>query len=734
MTNTKATKRALGSSVLALFLCFAMLLGTTYAWFTDNVTSANNIITAGNLDVELYYQAEGQSDWTQVTTGTNVFKGTLWEPGHTEVVRLKVVNEGSLALKYQLGVNIVDETGSTTKDGDPLMLSDYIKYGIVDGAKSYTRDTAIAAVEGNATPLKNAYSSDSIKLNSKEEKIVTMVVYMPETVGNEANYMTGAAKPEIQLGINVFATQASVENDSYGKDYDKDAVYYDVLVSTVDELYAAVEAASGDIVIAIDGAITLTKTLSKSGLKSIKFVPWNGSATIDQATYNMHFDGARVTFEGLTLTHGEKAYGNGGQTSTAFAVWNAKEVNYVDCTFNRSVGTIHAGIHNFIGCVFNGVENPGNTKSEYPLYICDGEEYNVIDCTFNCTNRGAILFYNDGGDGTDTLNISNTRFFGDIISDKTAVEIHNNSQTQVYNVNIKDVMVGDGVINGLYRIKPANVGEVNVIAEGVKEVYNASNKNELNSKIENARPGETICFENDIDLSNGTFEIRNDVIVDLCGQTITGKHGWAIISLYNGASVRNGHIKVESNVAAIKAYNAGSIENITIHIDPIEYNKIATAIAVQEHGGNGHVELIKDVTITGATQGIEIIGSGAKIDKIENVHIETVYNGKKTDGTVCNGVALQVVNGSVGEIINSTFKGENYGVQMIVKGGYDVSVTMTNCTVEGGDAAVYVHNNGISNTSPITFIYDADTIIKGEIKDGLSANYSGTSTVTKKEN
>ena len=55
MTNIKATKRALGSSVLALFLCFAMLLGTTFAWFTDSVTSANNIITAGNLDVDLKY-------------------------------------------------------------------------------------------------------------------------------------------------------------------------------------------------------------------------------------------------------------------------------------------------------------------------------------------------------------------------------------------------------------------------------------------------------------------------------------------------------------------------------------------------------------------------------------------------------------------------------------------------------------------------------------------------------
>ena len=93
MTNVKSTKKALIASILSLCMCFSMLLGTTFAWFTDSVTSANNIITAGNLDVELYYQVEGQTDWTKVTDQTSIFKkDALWEPGYTEVVKLKVVN------------------------------------------------------------------------------------------------------------------------------------------------------------------------------------------------------------------------------------------------------------------------------------------------------------------------------------------------------------------------------------------------------------------------------------------------------------------------------------------------------------------------------------------------------------------------------------------------------------------------------------------------------------------
>ena len=86
MTN-KTTKRALLSSTVALFLCFAMLMGTTYAWFTDSVTSANNVIQSGNLDVVLEYKSAWSDNWAHVDENTKIFKdGALYEPGYTEVV------------------------------------------------------------------------------------------------------------------------------------------------------------------------------------------------------------------------------------------------------------------------------------------------------------------------------------------------------------------------------------------------------------------------------------------------------------------------------------------------------------------------------------------------------------------------------------------------------------------------------------------------------------------------
>ena len=92
MNNKKSTKRTLLTSVLSLVLCMAMLIGTTFAWFTDSVTSGNNIIKSGNLDIELEYYNEDTKEWKTVEGASDIFTSNLWEPGHTEIVYLKLTN------------------------------------------------------------------------------------------------------------------------------------------------------------------------------------------------------------------------------------------------------------------------------------------------------------------------------------------------------------------------------------------------------------------------------------------------------------------------------------------------------------------------------------------------------------------------------------------------------------------------------------------------------------------
>jgi len=295
MTN-KNTRRAFLASLMALLLCVSSLLGTTYAWFTDSVTSSNNIISSGNLDVELYYQVEGQSDWTKVTDTTNIFKeNTLWEPGHTEVVKLKVVNEGSLALKYNLGINVASETGSTNVNGVDFLLSEFIKFAVIDGNNTYTRDTAIAAAEAEgATSLKTAYNSGVTTLLAGEEAIVTMVVYMPTTVGNDANAKMGAPVPTINLGLNLFATQTAYEEDSFNDQYDADAM---TIVTTAAEAQAALDnAKKGDVIVLAPGNYGTLYMRPTTNTNVTKEVDWQGN-NYSWETYSLFED---ITILGTT--------------------------------------------------------------------------------------------------------------------------------------------------------------------------------------------------------------------------------------------------------------------------------------------------------------------------------------------------------------------------------------------------------------------------------------------------
>ena len=226
MTKTKSTKRALLMSALSLLMCVSMLIGSTFAWFTDSVSSMNNIIKSGNLDVEMEYY-DGDS-WEKVTATTNVFEeNTLWEPGHTEVVYLRVSNLGTLALKYNLGINIVSEIESINVAGEALRLSDYIEFGAIESetATTYADRAAARAAVTNAKVLSEGYTMAGNIKAGEDADYVALVVYMPETVGNEANYRTGEVAPEITLGLNLMATQYTHEEDSFDNQYDADAMF-----------------------------------------------------------------------------------------------------------------------------------------------------------------------------------------------------------------------------------------------------------------------------------------------------------------------------------------------------------------------------------------------------------------------------------------------------------------------------------------------------------------------------
>ena len=225
---TKSSKRALLLSALAIVLCIAMLIGTTYAWFTDTASTAVNKIQSGNLGVQLEYSKDF-SEWKNVTEVTKLFEdSTVWEPGRTEIVYLRVKNAGTLALKYTLGIyNLYNSTGKNVL-GNKYRLSDYVKLGAVEADAAYAdRAAAINAVDADAKLISDIDNSGmaGASLEPNDTKIYALVLYMPTEVGNEANPKNKdpywAAK--MSFGISVSATQAMSESDSFDNTYDEDA-------------------------------------------------------------------------------------------------------------------------------------------------------------------------------------------------------------------------------------------------------------------------------------------------------------------------------------------------------------------------------------------------------------------------------------------------------------------------------------------------------------------------------
>ena len=208
--NQKATRRALLTSVMALVMCVVMLVGTTFAWFTDTASTAVNKIQAGNLDVDIVGEdgktLDGKTlNFKDANNNTDI----LWEPGATFFTQgFKIVNKGNLALKYKVVVS-----GTT---GDAKLLK------AIDFAFVTDNTTPDANPESFANEGKLLKQNDSAPANNG---VYYLRGHMKEEAGNEYKDLTLDG-----ISITVYATQYTYEKDSFDDQYDanagKDTAYY----------------------------------------------------------------------------------------------------------------------------------------------------------------------------------------------------------------------------------------------------------------------------------------------------------------------------------------------------------------------------------------------------------------------------------------------------------------------------------------------------------------------------
>ena len=228
MTTKRSAKRALLLSVLSVMLCVTMLVGTTFAWFTDSVTSSSNIIKSGTLDVEMYWMngtddptSTAEGAWNDASKGA-IFNYDKWEPGYAEVRHIKIENKGSLALKYQIQI-IPNGIVSDLADAIDVFYFDPAEQ--ISDASTLTEDEVFAtltdAIAGMATTASGSLSAGT-------SDTITIALKMREDAGNDYQNKSIGADFSIQL----IATQYTEEEDSFDDQYDADAKYPPLLPSS----------------------------------------------------------------------------------------------------------------------------------------------------------------------------------------------------------------------------------------------------------------------------------------------------------------------------------------------------------------------------------------------------------------------------------------------------------------------------------------------------------------------
>ena len=427
----KSKKSALLLSFTSLLLCFAMLVGSTFAWFTDTASTGVNKIVSGKLDVDIV-DAKDQTSltgtgskllWTQkqsaegqATAVTDADK-PLWEPGVTFLTQgFKIKNDGNLALKWKMTVNkenaVNSKVGSEVAPSKSLL--DVIDFSVVT---STAEDASAVAIESFVGELKekNTVSTDTYYIKG----------HMQEEAGNDYQNLTLDG-----ITITVYATQLNHENDSFGPNYDETAPLDFVPVGSAAELKTVfTNAAAGEAV-----NVSLTGDIDLGTDKTLMIVDEGSSVGDINIQANGHtiknaVAGARVlqiaksTATRTITISGAKIVSEGAVTNSEnrgvqiFSVDNAT-VNLVNCEIEMKAndysypvkigGTSKNTTVNITGCTLTGancIESFGTNCT-----------VNITDCVLN-SNYAPNATYSGNGiqdkNGTNnTYNIKNTTFNG----------------------------------------------------------------------------------------------------------------------------------------------------------------------------------------------------------------------------------------------------------------------------------------------------------------------------------
>ena len=391
--NAKTTRRALLSSVMALVLCVTMLMGTTFAWFTDTATVKVNTIQSGTLDIDLIdknnQSLEGKTIGFKTADGRAQDK-ILWEPGCTyELDEVNLINNGNLHAKFLVTISAVN--GANDGDIDLAEVIDVYEGEVKPENKIGTlRDilkSGMAVKEGNIAPNgEEVLSFGKISL------------HMQETAGND--YQN---KSITNIAITVYATQYTAEYDSVNNTYDENAEYE---IRLTEETARAFLDNGG--VVDFNGAYMFNEIVGDNNYgANLREYTFKAGTTVKNLTLKgnsgatrwLHTEGD-VTFENVTFDapvyscHFDSGKGSLKFINCTFIGWNAiggdyDNVYFENCEFYHSGRNGMARIYTdtqFVNCTFGDGMNIETGKG--------GLAFTITDCSYN---DGEVKFYQSEG-------------------------------------------------------------------------------------------------------------------------------------------------------------------------------------------------------------------------------------------------------------------------------------------------------------------------------------------------
>ena len=740
MRERRATKRALLTSIMALVMCVVMLVGTTFAWFTDTATANVNRIEAGKLDVQLLDEGgndlEGQTlNWVKAEDGRN--QQVLWEPGCSyDLESFKIKNNGNLKLKYRVLINgltgnaeLLNAIDFTVEVANPALTPK-------DGMSTVSTVADLNSFEG--------------KLDAGAETgLITITGKMRTDAGN-----TYQGKTIDGIAITVYAAQMTGEYDSSINNYDEDATYDYTFVASDEEAETALSANKENIYVALAGDVTFdVKPYDQKPMGGVdtKLIVIEGHG--HELTFNnTNSDWNNVTWGDAKLVIKNAVIDNSGYNADSGA-WNSHDIYFNGHIELENVTFTNAVALNGKATLTNvEISDENAAQDTYMLWIRAGSDVTLNNVTIDGksavgnANRAIAIKDQYIANPTETtltvngLTATSDKYAAIYVTSKSATTINLNGVIDVTGAAVSDTLVQES---------SDSAGTVTVNDNSTKVVKAATQE-----ELENAIAASENMENTRIGLSEGEYEVDSTTAIG-AGATLAGEGIDKTTLTAKKVSVSKDNITIKDMTikADAPAGNSGALD-----INSSAKSTVIENVNFVGQGFNGDTKgistsgenlVIRNSKISNVFRGIIFWDNIGGDNVIEDCVIDNViYTFNINAATVKPGTTLTVKNSTLngwtsysGCMTKVSFDkcnlGKSNGYAYLVayadseftgctfNDGYQIgagstgkTLTFTNC--ELGDGTVITAENFAEKLG------DVDNVMKGciVIVDGVTVNWN----------